>query len=509
MLGAAALMRYLHTATLGVLGRPFDLNADLPHLGNVLSMMKADLSPGLSLLALLAPIAVILLLFGTVDLCLRPLARLLQNDPTARSVMMAAVAVLGLLYAGLTASQAGRSSLGDTDSEALALAAEWDPWVGRQREASSSEPEAGLFAKPNSVFAFEQLLTLRRADASTLTRLTTIESEFRGLTDQRGEYPDIVLIFLESYGATLIEDPQHYPYIEDRFEEMVLRLESAGVGFASAQAVSPTFGGGSWRAHATVMSGLRIDNEKIYDLLLSSDYPSLTHLLAEQGYRNVAVEPGIREAWPEADYFSFDQIYDAQTLDYRGKEIGWWKIPDQYSLYKLHQSELAGNRQPVFAKVSLILSHIPYVPIPPLVEDWSLFDSATAYSSALGSVGADDYRDLTELSIRYVAAFRYELSVLEHYLTTLNEDNTLIIVSGDHQPPKLATHDSQSWAVPMHVFSRRAELIEPWLDHGFSRTLVPERSGFGMEDFLPLFATIYDQPTFPRSTGSTNGEPTP
>ena len=79
VLSAAALIRYLHTTTLGVLGRPFDLNADLPHLGNVLSMMMADLSPSIALAALLAPVAIVLLLFGTIDLCLRPLARLLQT----------------------------------------------------------------------------------------------------------------------------------------------------------------------------------------------------------------------------------------------------------------------------------------------------------------------------------------------------------------------------------------------------------------------------------------------
>ena len=82
--------------------------------------------------------------------------------------------------------------------------------------------------------------------------------------------------------------------------------------------------------------------------------------------------------------------------------------------------------------------------------------------------------------------------MLEGFLRDYVPDNTLTIVLGDHQPPKLVTHDNDSWAVPMHVFSRRPELVEAFESLGFEEGLVPLRpSAFRMADFLGRFLEIY------------------
>ena len=77
----------------------------------------------------------------------------------------------------------------------------------------------------------------------------------------------------------------------------------------------------------------------------------------------------------------------------------------------------------------------------------------------MNSVAHDAYADLRELSTWYIAAFEYELDVLEGFLLSYVPDDSVVIVVGDHQPPKLVTHDNDSWAVPMHVFSKRPELV--------------------------------------------------
>jgi hypothetical protein len=98
-----------------------------------------------------------------------------------------------------------------------------------------------------------------------------------------------------------------------------------------------------------------------------------------------------------------------------------------------------------------------------------------------------------ELSTWYLAAVGYELDVLEGSLTSYAPENSLVILVGDHQPPKLATHDNDSWAVPMHVFSKREDLVRAFDALGFQKGLLPlSKSSFRMADFLERFLEIYD-----------------
>ncbi len=136
--------------------------------------------------------------------------------------------------------------------------------------------------------------------------------------------------------------------------------------------------------------------------------------------------------------------------------MGWWKIPDQFTLYRVYQEEIARAEKPLFLKASLIMTHIPYYPVPAYVADWSRFDDGTAYDVGLKSVAHDAYRDLMELSTWYVGGGRATSSTFwTDFSPSYVPENSLVIILGDHQPPKLATHDNDSWAVPMHVFSKR------------------------------------------------------
>ncbi|MGH9335506.1 MAG: sulfatase-like hydrolase/transferase, partial [Vicinamibacteria bacterium] len=259
------------------------------------------------------------------------------------------------------------------------------------------------------------------------------------------------------------------------------------------QIQSPTFGGGSWRAHATFLSGFHADSEHLYDALLASKRRTLVHVLREKGYRTVAAEPGIKWYWPEGLFYGFDRIYDFEALDYRGPPIGWWKIPDQFTLYRIYQDEIRTAETPLFVKFSLIMTHIPYYPVPQYVPRWSRFDDGTAYDAELQSVAHDAYRDLMELSTWYIEAVGYEVDVLEGFLLDYVPENSLVIIVGDHQPPKLATHDNDSWAVPMHVLSRREDLVRAFDALGLEKGLVPRSpNALRMADFLPRFLEIFD-----------------
>lgn len=460
----AALVRYVDVSAPAVMGREFNSHADLPHVLRVAGMFW-EAVPTLTSLAVASALVLTCVVFIGLNWAgLSVIERALQDDRARQGVLVVVLGSIGLFTLGSLADRAATT----------------------------------VFAEPVGAIVARQWRHLQEGRHLRTSDLPTV-SRSAGRADSdlgRLAGAHVYMIFLESFGVTLIEDEQHYPYIAPRFRRFEERLRTAGFSFVSNQAVSPTFAGGSWRAHATVLSGIRLANEHFYNALLASDRKTLVHLLADAGYRTVAAEPGIQREWPEAAYFDFDAIYDAAALDYRGKPIGWWKIPDQYTLYRMYTDEIApaldAGGPPLFAKIALIMSHIPYFPIPPFVDDWSRFDDQTAFDRGLPSIAADDYRDLSQLSSRYVASFEYEIDIIEDFVVRFVPDNALVIVAGDHQPPKLVTHDNDSWAVPILLISRRADLVEPFRRYGFRAGLVPLHEGtFAMEDFLPAFLEAF------------------
>ncbi len=449
----ASAVRYVDVTAYGVLGREFDLYGDFPHLHRVFAMFLEVMTETLGLL-----VASVLLLgaglafflnwvgLGAVD-------RALESSSPRRGVGAACAAGIGVFFVWG----------GAFAQPVSAIAARQ---VGHLREGLSAEPALVKVDFPE--------LSLD----SSLSRLAGA---------------DVFLIFVESYGITLFEDAHHFRVIEPRYRELESRLRKSGYFFSSSQIQSSTFGGGSWRAHATLLSGVDVGSEHRYDALLASKRTTLVRILKEKGYRTVAAEPGIKWYWPDGQFYGFDRIYDFEALDYRGPPMGWWKIPDQFTLYRLYKDEIARAEKPLFVKASLIMTHIPYYPVPAYVPDWSRFDDGTAYPEGLKSVAHDAYRDLMELSTWYLAAVGYELDVLEGFLQSYVPDDALVIIVGDHQPPKLATHDNDSWAVPMHVLSKREDLVRAFDALGFEEGLVPlQKSSLHMADFLEGFLEIFD-----------------
>ena len=433
---SAASARIAGLIAMELLGRPLDPPGDLPHLGNVVEML-GTVHPVLTL-ALLVPL-VGLLLGGLLWFLVR------------------ALGVLAEAAAGL--GWRGRAGYGLAAVVLLALPAFSPPGGSAVLRAW----DLAAFPDPGS--------------AEVLS-----EPPLSGAPDLGGA--DFYVIFVESYGVAAFEDSGRRPRLQAAAGRLAADAEAGGFDYRSAQIQSPTFGGGSWRAHASLLSGVWLEREARYRALIESDRASLVRLLRRAGYRTVAFEPGIEGAWPEGDWYGFDRIYDRAGIGYEGPAMGWWEVPDQFTLYALHQREIRNASQPLFAKVSLIMSHIPYWPVPPYVTPWTRFDAGTAYEGPLRSVAHDDYRDLAELSERYLTSLEYQFRIIGGFLREFAPRPALIAVIGDHQPPKLSLHDSDTWATPIHLFSRDPSLLAPFVSLGFTRTLVPEvGTSWRMSDF--------------------------
>ena len=455
-LAAAILLlagaRLAERIAVGLLGRPLDPAGDLPHLGAVASMLTGSTPTLISVLVLAGLGAALIGLLVAVAAALRALGTgFSRGGPRTR---WAAAGLAGL---------------------ALLLAPGLAPPGGAGFGAA-----ARIAAAP-----FRPALPEIRADP--LPRAPALSGA------------DVALLFVESYGVAAFSEPRRRARLEESLGRLAEEAAAAGFDFRSAQIQSPTFGGGSWRAHASMLSGVWIETEDRYRALLASGRETLVRRFAAAGYRTLAFEPGIRGPWPEGDYYGFSEIRDGEGIGYRGPPIGWWLVPDQFILHALlrevpHAGAGPGGA-PIFAKVSLIGSHIPYAPIPPYVEDWTRFDTGTAYATGMKPIAHDDYRDLVELGERYGESLDHVFRILGGFLGRYPPRRSLVVVVGDHQPPKLSLHDSDSWATPIHLFSRDPALLDPWSRFGFTRTLLPETgTAWRMSDFPASLSTLFPPP---------------
>jgi hypothetical protein len=307
---------------------------------------------------------------------------------------------------------------------------------------------------------------------------------------------DVYLVYLESYGTTIFDTPEFLAALHESLTQFQTSLRDAGYTIASNRLVSPTFGGGSWLAHATLASGVRLDDPVLYTLLLDSGRELLPAYFKDAGWRTVDIAPGIKSPSPRAPAWGFDREVFASDLDYHGPSFGWFEIPDQFTLDRATAIRSAlGPEPPVFTQLVLVSSHIPFAPVPPYLADWR--DSGT-FASVPATAMEKVYRqpDWTSLAPDYLSSLRYELAVLGGWLTGRMAGDGLVILLGDHQPPAVVGGQPQPpWTVPIHVLSRDPDLVAPFLAEGYVPGLFPTQGPPhpGMENFLARFLAAFDR----------------
>lgn len=298
---------------------------------------------------------------------------------------------------------------------------------------------------------------------------------------------DVFIIFVESYGQTALRLPLYAPTHLARLEEAEQKLASAGLGMRSAWLTSPVAGGQSWLAHATVTSGLSIDNQARYRAMLASTRPSLYDLARRAGYRTTTIMPAITLPWPEARFMGFDAIYEAADLDYHGEMFNWTTMPDQYTLSTVDRI-LPADETPDFAMTALLSSHAPWTPVPRVLDwdavgDGSIFDA----SQHVGPPGADVWPNRDLMREQYRLALDYSLEIVFDFAARHAERDWLLVIMGDH-PPAQSVSQIEGQDVPLHLVGTEAALaaFDAW---GFTEGLVPDGSApvWPMSDFRDRF----------------------
>jgi hypothetical protein len=310
---------------------------------------------------------------------------------------------------------------------------------------------------------------------------------------------DVYLVFVESYGTVTLDDPGYRAVLAPALADFATTVEGAGYSLVSSRLVSPVFGGGSWLAHGTIASGLKLD-PLLNELVLNGDRKSLPRYMKAVGYRTVEVMPGIKQPDPDAAFWGFDQHYFAADLGYAGPAFGWFDIPDQYTLSQFSAHELAPDHKPLFAQIVLVSSHTPFAPVPPYLDDWrDAGDFKTVPAADWPRIYASP--DWDDLDRPYLDSIAYDLKTLGAWLKGLDRD-ALVIILGDHQPPEITRVSGQPWTVPVYVLSRDADLVQPFAALGYTPGDTPpahDNPG-GMESFLGAFLGAFNGLTSPLAS---------
>lgn len=444
--GLLILGRYADVTAHALFGRPMNLYFDLAHLPNVMAMTAEARSTGDLVLFAVAVCVVVTVVALCVWLAVRTVTDAMQHTVQRRCVLAGA----GLLLAVFA--------------------------VGRSGDVTAVQKR---FALPITPVYAKQAGFAARAVAGTVPAMNFMKGDVVSSDLARLEKGDMFVFFLESYGAVAHKEASLSSAVTPRLQRLEENLGAEGWHMTSAFLTSPTLGGASWLAHSSFLSGLTISQNQDYQLLLSTRRPTMVDVFRKAGYRSVALMPGLKRTWPEGAYYGYDRIYDASSLNYAGPAFGWWSIPDQFALDRLYRNEVAlADRSPLFVVFPTIMSHMPFGPLPPYIEDWERLSDTGVYRDDVPDT-ADGKQDWKRLRQAYGRALAYNLDMVEGFMQHRSPRNAFVVVIGDHQPPAMVSGPKADWKVPVHVFTRTAGISERLEKAGLRRGAIPQGASLG------------------------------
>jgi hypothetical protein len=466
---------YANTTAPALYGREVNLFWDLRHLSAVTAMLAQSASGGLVLAGVAGVVLTLLALFTGALWALGVVA----TAATERWPRLGLVAGSAACLAVFAAQQAGTLT---------ALVPGFAP------------PASGVYGRQARILVTQ--LTARNTPAVASWPSTTSD-----LSGVRGA--DVYLVFVESYGAVTFDRPAFLAQLAPARAGFETDARESGRQIVSAFVDSPTFGGSSWLAHVTLMTGVETRDEDTNVALMAQERETLVTTFARRGYRTVALMPGLQQSWPEGAFYRFDRIYDEVTLDYGGPSFGWWTVPDQFALARLDSLEASSGvdaATPRFVFFPTTSTHAPFTPTAPYQPDWRRLLSQDPYEAADVDRAWDLTPDYLDLAPAYVRAMTYAYASIGGYLRHRADRDVVFVVLGDHQPAAAVTGEGATWEVPVHVITSRPAILDALRARGFRDGLTPHRPRLGpMQGLLPTLLGAFggDPRVAPRAADAT------
>ncbi|WP_078854317.1 sulfatase [Streptomyces sp. NRRL F-5135] len=322
------------------------------------------------------------------------------------------------------------------------------------------------------------------------------------LTALRGK--DVIFAFVESYGRSAVEDPGIAPRIDKVLDDGNEKLRAAGFSSRSAFLTSPVSGAGSWMAHTTFMSGLWVDNQQRYRSVTSNHRLTLTSAFKRAGdWRTVGIVPGVTRAWPEGKFFGLDNIYDSRDLGYKGPKFSWAPVPDQFNLMAFERLEHGKkDRPPLMTEMILVSTHNPWAPLPETVGWDELGDGSVYHDIRKAAKDPKEvWTDPEKVRTEYRRSIEYTMSNLIDYVQRYGDEDTVLVVLGDHQPNKTVTGENAGRDVPVSIIAHDPAVLERISGWNWQDGLnpAPDAPVWRMDRFRDRFMTAYGSKPYPAS----------
>jgi hypothetical protein len=466
---ALVISRYADVTAPALYGRPVNLFWDMRHLSAVAAMLARVASWWLVLPILGGAILVPFLLYKSIRWALG-----LVNDAMAHGVTRRVLSGLAIVVMVLFTLGRIYNSSGFYDDESRL---------------------ASAFPAPVSY-------SLARQARLLVTEITGLGGTVLGqsppmdvsLANVQGA--DVLLIFIESYGAVSWDNATLATPIAPERTHFERDIRETGRDVVSAFVESPTFGGNSWLAHISLLSGLEIRSEDANVLLMAQRRQTLISAFARRGYRTIAIMPGLQQSWPEGIFYGFNAIYDAQRLSYKGPPFGWWTIPDQFAAARLDAEEMGpASRSPIFVFFPTTGTHTPFTPTAPYQPDWQRMLTDHPYERDDIARSWAQEPDWMNLGPSYARALGATYTWIGGLLRTRADRDMVVVLIGDHQPPALVSGQGASWEVPVHVItspSSRGAVLDALRAHGFRNGLVPQHPKISkMHELVPVLLDAF------------------
>lgn len=336
-------------------------------------------------------------------------------------------------------------------------------------------------------------------DASAAAGKTTVAAPEPAATEPSFALPglrdqDVHLFMIESYGRSVFENDIHWGRLADTYDETAAVLAASGYIMRSHYLEAVTFGGTSWLSDATLLTGVRVDSQKKYNEIITTDRRTVIDLFNEAGYRSVLSAPGMTTASEQwASFYRFDQFIFHDDFGYEGRYFTFGVMPDQFQLDVVRRRVLdRPGDTPQFIKYILVSSHTPWNYFPPYLEDWDRIGNGTVYDSTANTYYTNSWIMGNEYFEGYAHSIRYVLEVVRGYLADHVDGDDLVIITGDHQPKFPVSSKDATFSVPVHVLSRNAEAAAAFERFGYEPGLVPsqEPPHPPMEGFFDQLASV-------------------
>jgi hypothetical protein len=440
--------------------RTVNLYLDVPLLPDLARLLRSTVSPGALVLGGIAVLVAIAGFVALMYLCLRGAERFLAGGRWQRGLFAAVVLACAALSLLRPVSNKLRRG-----------------WFGRSIAPTFVEQvRFAASAKQRRRLKLEQVRAMQQTLQATPTDLRALGGA------------DLLLFLIESYGSSVFHDPALRRQVGPALARFEADLTKRGYLTASKMVISSTYGGGSWWAHATLATGVRIGDGLEYGLLLQMVPPptTLASIFTKAGYRTVLVQPGTTRPFPEGLVAGFAQKYYAWHFDYAGPAFGWSLMPDQYVVDFLDRHEVQQVHTPLFVQYTLVSSHAPWSTVPTLVDDWPSIGRGEVFREHELRFPVS-WRNLSEGGPAYGSSIVYDVDVLRRYIVERLDRNALIVILGDHQPAGSIIHNDPSWAVPLHVATRNRELMARFVSAGYKLGMTPAETArpAGLETLLP------------------------